>query len=37
MRKVGIIGAGLVGAAAGYLLAITPGVREIVLERVGVG
>lgn len=31
MRKVGIIGAGLVGAAAGYLLAITPGVREIVL------
>ncbi|MBI0432218.1 lactate/malate family dehydrogenase [Roseomonas sp. KE0001] len=29
--KVGIIGAGLVGAAAGYLLALTPGVGEIVL------
>ena len=34
MRKVGIIGAGLVGAAAGYLLAITPGVREIVRDGV---
>lgn len=29
--KVGIIGAGLVGAAAGYLLALTPGVGEVVL------
>ena len=29
--KVAIVGAGLVGAAAGYLLAITPGVREVVL------
>lgn len=29
--KVGIVGAGLVGAAAGYLLALTPGVREVVL------
>lgn len=29
--KVGIIGAGLVGAAAGYLLAQAPGVQEIVL------
>ncbi|MBO1074681.1 lactate/malate family dehydrogenase [Roseomonas marmotae] len=29
--KVGIIGAGLVGAAAGYLLANVPGVSEVVL------
>lgn len=29
--KVGIIGAGLVGAAAGYLLAQAPGVEEVVL------
>ncbi len=29
--KVGIVGAGLVGAAAGYLLALTSGVREVVL------
>jgi len=29
--KVGIIGAGLVGAAAGYLLAQAPGVQEVVL------
>lgn len=29
--KVGIVGAGLVGAAAGYLLALTPGVGEVVL------
>ena len=29
--KVGIVGAGLVGAAAGYLLSQTPGVREVVL------
>lgn len=28
---VGIVGTGLVGAAAGYLLALTPGVREVVL------
>lgn len=30
---VGIVGAGLVGAAAGYLLALTPGVREVVLTE----
>lgn len=30
-QKVGIIGAGLVGSAAGYLLAQAPGVREVVL------
>ena len=29
--KVGIIGAGQVGASAGYLLSFTPGVREVVL------
>lgn len=29
--RVGIVGAGLVGAAAGYLLALTQGVREVVL------
>lgn len=29
--RVGIIGAGQVGAAAGYLLAITPGVSDVVL------
>jgi len=29
--KVGIVGAGLVGAAAGYLLATVPGVSEVVL------
>jgi len=31
---VGIVGTGLVGAAAGYLLALTPGVREVILTDV---
>ncbi|MBR0652443.1 L-lactate dehydrogenase [Roseomonas terrae] len=32
--RVGIVGAGLVGAAAGYLLALTSGVREVVLTDI---